>query len=273
MMSHFIQNLLARHIDLDQNVQPRVRGMYEGELDLVPSFRQGDVDDHEVDRRVPEFPAPKPVTGKKQTRSTEEHKDSSEGSLQKPSASSLQTHRPAQPNALHEQRPEDVGPVIKQTYATPKDLNAASKQSSLHEGDRGSTWPVRVNTKIYVARSAGEENQVERDQDTPRQNSTQDFKLGQQENDSGSTMKANVPELPYVPVAISAKRHDLKKVLTRPIIQTRADIASQVINVTIGRVEVRASLPAAEPKVAMPKENKASMSLDQYLDQKKSANR
>lgn len=275
MKNHFIQHLLARHVDLDQNVKPRVRGMYEAELDLVPSLRERDSNEGEDERRVPELPGVESVSPTKQTRSSAaEQKNSSEALLQKPTASTFLTHRLAQPTAAHEQRLERIEPAEKKTHSTAGELNVHDEQKSLPDERREGVWPVRFNTKIYVTKSADVKNDGGEHQNSPDHDTQQDFARRQPERDVSSTTKADVTPVPYTPLTVAAKRHDFKNALARPTISSQSGIAApQVINITIGRVEVRAATPTLETKTAMPKEHKASMSLEQYLDQKKSANR
>jgi hypothetical protein len=75
-------------------------------------------------------------------------------------------------------------------------------------------------------------------------------------------------------LAISPRRKEANNTPGLPLIRSSSKVpVQQVIHVTIGRVEVRASFPPTEVKIPAPKETTGRMSLDQFLEQQKSPNR
>ena len=270
-MMRFIQNLLSRHMDRDTNVKPRVRGMFEDEPDRVPDVSeetssvdtQGFSEIESDQEPAQNFWTPKEFN----KRTLGESQKQNEVPVPSLKATSKQYEG-------YDQQPEHGEHVVNSRHQSPQDSAIVNKNNSLKRDDSSNTSQIRYNPKIYLTTRPDETIKDEfKGKNGTDATSESTHSLNDRDGASEKNKKP-LSEESSPDFIVSPRQKELMNTPGRPLIQSPSKgTMRQVINVSIGRIEIRASLPPAEVKVPMAKESTGKMSLDQYLDHQKSASR
>lgn len=277
-MMRFIQNLLRRHLDPDTNVKPRVRGMFEDELGRMPDTR-GENPDGETDHGMHEFH--ESGSNQKYAPTFRMQKEFKKGTLREsvtqadaPPTLSLRgaTSEPLEADddgRLHAEKP--VRLKAQPSQNTP----VAGKSHPLKVAASIDKVQIRHHPEIRLVKPSDGLNQI----DAGSEDEGRTYAIPKTTHYVGAHDKGDDQiERPVPPSAplrnVPRRRKEESITIALPPIQSPSKpIAQQVVNISIGKVEVRAFVPPAEVRIPVREERTERMTLDQYLSQQKSANR
>lgn len=277
-MMHFIQNLLSRHLDRDTNVKPRVRGMFEEEPDRMPDSQEDNRNRVATENEIQEFD--KTASNQKHAQNFWVPVESRKGTLRK---SQKQTDTPpafalgamSRPHEGYDARSVREEKAASAKPQSPQDVPVASKNNALKSDDSRGIGQIRYDPKVHLARTSNELDNVERG------SKSKDSTYAIPESSRHLTANDGAAEHNEKPVLqtaspgnISPWQKGVMNTIGLPLIHAPSKPPAQhVVNISIGRVEIRASFPPAEVRIQAPEERTERITLDQYLNQQKSVNR
>jgi hypothetical protein len=265
-MNSFLSNLLDRHLYVERNVKPLIRARFDNATDLSNA---------EVDLTENKDDSVQTATSS----SIKEWKPSrSEIKIDRPDESLSGSEKEAQDGIIHiagsvsfRRSAEEIklaSPGDGVEHANKQEENAVDKKRFSIPHDKK---PAHFQ-KLYTERNYRI--------DSLQNKIVDDYTPGE----LGSQIQTHLidkQEYPGVLVHNESEKDKRSKNFVLPPDRIvgdhqlrKKDIDSkQVINISIGSIEVRANFPAAEPKTVPKKETRNLLSLEQYLEQAKPGSR
>jgi hypothetical protein len=268
-MNSFINNLLDRHIDTAQNVKPLMRGQFNGPADF-PEEITGDHESVLEKEEIPQTTSFSPREWKNKMKPVISEKGIEENAEPAIKKDNSRSHVIA--TSIEKKNKEEQQDQPAKTSAVPlQQVKKAANENLLQPVTQQESiirrLQRRYQQKSYLVKAVDEENQVYQNDETGELNNKPGSVL---QNNSFAEIEANKNEfekeqLAVYPLIIKGKWNQQIPA------SSGNTAATQVINVSIGRIEIKASLPAADTKPATKKEKTGVLGLEQYLEQAKSS--
>lgn len=281
-MNSFISQLLDRHTDMENNIRPRIKGRFDMITDneenlpveKEPMIETGEAVSTPVPSSLPvwknqvETIDNDHVTNKFREDSNEENPRSSAGAFFIPGTINKMEEdekQQMQVNKMKDKLPRQPEKIAGDKESSP----SAPAEKIVHPLRRKyleRVFPVKINDQPGQDEPPGHGNFTVHESLPASEEPINGLLIpGMGEEKKDNQAKMNVLPLPVNTYnKMNAAWNDQLSASAPGITTTR------VINVSIGRIEIRAGIPAADSRTVLKKENKAALSLDQYLDQRKS---
>ena len=278
-MNSFFTRLIDRHLDRCNTIQPRTPGLFEPDHDSVASpFPDEPANPVEGDSAQPASFSPDSVTEKNRSPETVQSRETF-----------VSPSRPAQESASdkydfsHQQRPSSfshgpqidtllnsgmqphpIEPEIREKTAIPPQQNMA-----IHTDEPRKNRPLQSANRENTGSEFGHHIQttVQRLTDEPdikKTGHTETVQAGQGVSPQNSPFHSGLEPPSWLPEIEARFKHYLQEKNEQP---------EPVINVTIGRVEVRATQTEPPRQKPQPQKPAGVMTLDDYLKQREHGGR
>ncbi len=269
-MNSFINRLVDRHIHPEQNVKPRMWGRFDREF---YSLSMPDHDEPQQETNELTTPFSFPVSGKRKTTVKEnEIERTKEQVIHKniPSAYA----RPLASVGVEKNDPSEkkyeAGKITEESLVADKNSREGKNLSPAPATTRIDDVQKNYFQKKYFIRPGVEKKQQDQQiqelaASTDKSSSPLYMPGKSTILDKTKSFEDNKKDQGTYPFLMSAVKNKTGNNFNHPLSKTPV---KQAINISIGRIEIRATTPQPETRIISKKEETSRLSLEQYLEQR-----